>query len=99
MGILKVLKKAGNITLDGIDVPGDVLAHPAVMPLSMMLPCGWARTALLIVRKVTLIADEIQGETGYQMTDEQKRKGFAKLFREKFPKPATEFSPRLPVSC
>jgi hypothetical protein len=85
MGVLKIFEKAGKGILKGLDTADKVISHPAVMPLTMFVPWGWARTALTAVRRVNQLADELRKSTGQEMDDETKRAEFANVFRGEFP--------------
>ena len=85
MGILSVLKKVGSTSLDVLDVADDVLSHPAVMPLTLAVPWGWALTGMKVVRKVNGIAQDLRDKHDVEMPDEDKRREFAEMFRKAHP--------------
>lgn len=85
MGVLKVLKTIGKGTIKGLDLAGDVLGHPAVIPLTMLVPLGWAQAAMLAIRRIDKLADEIRATSNREMSDEEKRMAFSEEFRAVYP--------------
>jgi hypothetical protein len=85
MGVLKIFEKVGKGILKGLDAADKVASHPALIPLTMLIPWGWARTALYAVRRVNKLAKEYNDKTGLEMDDDAKLYEFADIFRGEYP--------------